>query len=336
MRRATLDTDELASRLGPLLGPGGAPRLEQMPTGMSSLTYLVERAGSAGPEALVVKVAPPGLEPVRNRDVLRQARVLRALAGVPDVAVPEVLFTDEGAPPQVPPLFGMARVAGECFEPLSDDGEVPPPAVVDARARSAATMLAALHAVDLVAVGLGGEPVVPLADEVARWTRLFATVDAELRPPEAVTCGERLAAEQPDPGPPVLLHGDYRLGNAICTDGAVVALIDWEIWTVSDARLDLAWFLLNSDEAKPNARRAGIGMPSRAELLRAYGGVDEVPGLGWFEALVRFKQAAASAAIVKNNRKRPEPDPRQEEVADYIEPLLVQALALLDGRRCDA
>ena len=39
----------------------------------------------------MIKVAPPGLEPVRNRDVLRQARALRALHPVDGVNVPEVL-----------------------------------------------------------------------------------------------------------------------------------------------------------------------------------------------------------------------------------------------------
>jgi len=33
----------------------------------------------------------------------------------------------------------------------------------------------------------------------------------------------------------------------------------------------------------------------------------EVTDMPWFEALVRYKQAAASALIIKNNRKIPQP-----------------------------
>ena len=64
-----------------------------------------------------MKVAPPGLDPVRNRDVLRQARVLTALAEVADVAVPAVWGTEAGTPPGIPPLFVMSYVEGESYEP---------------------------------------------------------------------------------------------------------------------------------------------------------------------------------------------------------------------------
>src|SRR6202000_1381059 len=57
--------------------------LERLPGGISSLTYATTLRGTGEAERrVVVKVAPPGLEPVRNRDVLRQARVMAALEGV--------------------------------------------------------------------------------------------------------------------------------------------------------------------------------------------------------------------------------------------------------------
>jgi len=64
---------------------------------------------------VVVKVAPPGVEPVAHRDVLRQAGILKALARTP-VPVPEVFWEDAARPP----LFVMSRVDGECVEPLFD------------------------------------------------------------------------------------------------------------------------------------------------------------------------------------------------------------------------
>ena len=67
----------------------------------------------ASDRRIVVKVAPPGLAPVRNRDVLRQARLLRALAGVDGVCVPQVLLEDAGSPP----FFVMDFVEGESYEP---------------------------------------------------------------------------------------------------------------------------------------------------------------------------------------------------------------------------
>jgi len=335
MTPATID-DELAARVGPSLRAAfptaGPPALTRMPTGMSSLTYSVAFTDDQGPRRIAVKAAPPGLAPVRNRDVLRQARLLRALADAPGVVVPIVLFEDAGDPPDEPPLFGMTFVEGECFEPLSDEGDPPPPAVVIDRARSATEMLAALHGLDPAEQGLGDEPEIALADEVERWVRLFEAVGDELRPETARPCGERLAAARPEPLPTALVHGDYRLGNIIFDGRRPAAIIDWEIWSRGDPRIDLAWFLLNSDPRKPNATRQGTGMPAVEELAAGYEARRgaPVPDLDWFHALVRFKQAAASAFIVKNNRKRDDPDPRKERILAHIPALLDGAHEHLD------
>jgi aminoglycoside phosphotransferase (APT) family kinase protein len=306
-------------------------RLERIPTGASSLTYVASGAGHGPADRLVLKIAPPGLAPTRNRDVLRQARILRALHGRPGLVVPMVLFEDAGDPPVVPPFFGMEFVSGECFEPLSDPGRPPEPEVVAVRAESAAGMLAALQAVPIDDLGVGDVAPIGLAEEVDRWARLFATVDDELRPAPAAKCERELRDHQPDGLAPVLVHGDYRLGNIIFDGTVPGAIVDWEIWSFGDPRIDVAWFALNSDPTKPNAIRAGVGMPDVRVLVERYEAARgvPVPELGWFHALVRFKQAAASAALVKNNRKVAHPNPRVEGLAPHIRPLLDLALGYL-------
>src|SRR5581483_9524705 len=125
--------------------------LDPLPGGISSLTFAATLgANDDADRRVVVKVAPPGLEPVRNRDVLRQARVMKALHDTPGVRVPDVLFEDAGSPP----FFVMEFVAGEAYEPKWDVSEAPPPpGTVDRRARAAAAMLARLRAAVPEAVG---------------------------------------------------------------------------------------------------------------------------------------------------------------------------------------
>ena len=138
-------------------------RLERLKGGVSSLTFAAELDGAARGEPIVIKLAPPGLEPVRNRDVLRQARVLKALASAPGVRVPAVLFED----PAAPPLFAMDFVAGQSYEPRTDVIEDPPRAeTVTARAHAAARMLARLQDVDPATVAIGDEPALPLGQEL--------------------------------------------------------------------------------------------------------------------------------------------------------------------------
>ena len=76
--------------------------IEPLTGGASSLTFIARLAGAGDVDRVVLKVAPPGLAPVKNRDVLRQALLMRAVHGRPGVPVPEVHFTDAGAPSMTP------------------------------------------------------------------------------------------------------------------------------------------------------------------------------------------------------------------------------------------
>jgi aminoglycoside phosphotransferase (APT) family kinase protein len=283
---------------------------EQLAGGASGLTYRAELVSPAGDGVpVVVKVAPAGLAPVRNRDVLRQARVLRALHGRPGIAVAEVLFDDPGdpGPSDRPPLFATTFVDGESFEPIIDprDGDLPSADVIEGRAVAAARMLAALHAVDPTEAGLDGEPVNGLTDELDRWTASFETVEDELRP-RWLELREALVAGLPDPRRPAVVHGDYRLGNMLCSGDEVQAIIDWEIWALTDPRIDLAWMLMFCHRREqPPAVRDAPGMPDAVTLRRVYEEAAGVPvdAPEWFDAFVRFKQAATIALLVKRRRK---------------------------------
>jgi aminoglycoside phosphotransferase (APT) family kinase protein len=296
--------------------------LAPLPGGTSSLTY---SAVTDADVRVVVKVAPPGLEPVRNRDVLRQARVLTALSGVPGVVVPRVLGSDPGAPPDVPPLFVMSFADGEGYEPRHVERDHRPPAAeVRERATAAARMLAALHAADPVALGIT-DAAVPLEAEVERWRKALDT--CRLTPDAAraeLDCRRRLTASIPAPLRPAVLHGDWRLGNMQCAGPEIRAVIDWEIWSIGDPRLDLAWLRLMSDPAHPTAVAPEAPTLEPDELLAAYGA--PVADLAWFDALVRYKQAAASALLVKNAERRGQVTDRVDRMRGGIPLLLAAAL----------
>ena len=292
-------------------------QVEPMEGGTVSLVY--RAAVTNGPPehpTTVLKVAPPGLPPVRNRDVLRQARCMAALGGRPGVGVPEVLFTDPGQPDDVPPFVATSFVEGECAEPLLEARDNPmPEKIVRGRAFDAVKMLVALHRLEPGQIGLADEPVTTLEDEVMRWTRALDTVADEFRLGYEA-CAEALHRSEPAATGPVVIHGDYRLGNMLAEGPSVRAIIDWEIWSISDPRIDLSWFLFFTEEAghpvAPDAH--GSGMPSDTELLVAYEGSVGTPvvDLEWFHALTRYKEAAAMALIAKHMLRR---DPESEHAA---------------------
>ncbi len=315
--------------------------LDPLPGGISSLTFAATLgANDDADRRVVVKVAPPGLEPVRNRDVLRQARVMAALHGVPGVLVPEVLLRDDGSPP----FFVMAFVPGEAYEPKWDVSEAPPaPAVVDARARAAARMLARLQAVDPAAVGIDDAPLTA-AEEIDRWAALFATAGEDLRVNEP-ELRAALSARVPPRGEapaPRILHGDYRLGNMQFDGSRLAAIIDWEIWSVGDPRTDLAWLMCFTDPVQQRVahrdtanQAAADALPSGAELLAEYmdeAGLAAVPAdLEWFQAFGYYKLGAAMSVLAKRNRRQPQPDPGLELAAQTLAPMLARGLQLLEA-----
>lgn len=281
-----------------------------------------------------VKVAPPGHEPVRNRDVLRQAAVQRFLRDDGSVPVPAVLCSDEGSPPEVPPFFVTEEVTGDCLEPLVDADEPPSATVLTARATDAAITLARLHQVDvrpLAEVDAGDG--VDLVSEVRRWSRIFGTVDDASLAEQGAACGRHLERTAPASLAPALVHGDFRLGNLMCDDTGVRAVLDWEIWSLSDPRIDVAWFLMTlSADGLPSAVRssaAGLLSPDQALAVYETAAARQLTDLEWFSALSRFRAAAAMALNVKHNRRRPQPDPRIESYAARLPQFLDVAAGLI-------
>ncbi|MFE6149890.1 phosphotransferase family protein [Streptomyces sp. NPDC057889] len=320
----SIQETELAHRVASALTgiQPGVPvgELLTLPGGHSGLTYSV----TAGDGRYVVKAVPPGQRAVGRNDVLRQARVLSALAGSP-VPVPGVAAVDEAQPA----WFAMDFAAGEALEPVLDDPEVPP-ATARARMLEIAHVLRRLHETDVDAPGLDAPPPLGAAGELERWSRTLHAVPAELRPGGDELLA-RLTEDVPADLPSVLLHGDFRLGNVLCVEERAVAVVDWEIWSVGDPRIDLGWFLLFADHRNfPDLGRAVTGLPTEDELLAAYlDGAPALPAMDWFRALGRMKMAAIMGHNLRRHREGKHHDPDQERLPPTIAAMISTARDLL-------
>jgi aminoglycoside phosphotransferase (APT) family kinase protein len=199
-------------------------------------------------------------------------------------------------------------------------------------------MLARLQAVDPAAVGIADAPLT-LAEEVERWATLFATAGDDLRGNEA-ELRDALMARTPAEARPRILHGDYRLGNIQFQEERPAAIIDWEIWSVGDPRMDLAWLMAFTEPVQqrvpsrdPANQAAADAMPSAAELLAEYldelGAGPEPADLDWFLAFSYYKLGAAMSVLCKRNRRQPEPDPGLELAARTLTPMLARGLDLV-------
>lgn len=305
--------------------------------GVSSLTYAATVRTTNGPAEMVLKIAPPGLPAVRNRDVLRQARLLHTLQSRALIPLPKILFQDSGEPP----LFGMEFLNGQAYEPQTEDIDDPPsPAVVERRARVAAATLAHLHAATPSELGIADEMVVRMGVELRRWDTLYDSISSQpLR--SFPRLRDDLYARLPADVDPVLVHGDYRVANMIFDGPILRGIIDWEIWSVGDPRIDLAWLLMNAapthrfyEERSPANIAAGQGMPSPSELLGEYraAGGRAYDDMDWFAAFSLFKTAATMAAITARELRKKNPDPTLVVAAASLPDVVERGLTVLhDG-----
>jgi len=304
-----------------LLADCGATLTDFQPLlgGHSGLTY---RATTSTGD-VVIKAVPEGQRSIGRHDMLRQAHILQALAGT-EVPVPRVVVVDEIEPA----WFAMEFVAGESLEPVLDDPAVDPVLAAN-RMRRAAAVLPRLHEVDLATIAGLADPLTP-ADELERWAKTLGAV-----PPELVVGADRLLellrSDIPEPIEPTLVHGDYRLGNIISDGLEPVALIDWEIWSAGDPRVELGWFLVFADGSNfPGVGREVTGLPSAEELVALYTGAGPaLPELNWFDALGRLKMAAIMGHNLRRHREGRHHDPDQEKLPDTINRLIETGTALL-------
>jgi len=313
----------------------GAIDVSPVGEGHSNVTYLATRGGA---EFVLRRPPRPPIPPSAN-DMLREARVLRALQG--QAPVPRVLAVCEDPAVIGAPFYVMERVDGHVVT-----SEVP--AALDSaedRRRMGEQLvdaLVAIHGVDWRAAGLEGfgKPTGYLERQVRRFTGLWEH-NRTREIPAVEHVGRWLAGNMPDSGPATVVHGDFRLGNVMFAPEAparLVAVFDWEMATIGDPLADLGYLCtLWVDRDDPSLGMFELsavtrqdGFPSRAELIARY---EERSGrsmtdIRWYQTLALWK----SVVFMEGNYKRAvsgmTDDPFLEAFGDGVLELAARAEAL--------
>lgn len=217
-------------------GLAGPMRLDRVSGGQSNPTFFV----TYDTRRLVLRKQPPGALLASAHAVDREHRIIAALRGSA-VPVPDALLSCDDRRVVGTPFYVMERLEGRVFH----DCALPGSTAEERRAiyRAMAETMAALHAVDPAARGLGdyGRPQGFYARQVRRWSAQWR--DARTREDEHI---ERLIAWLPDHVPDEprtgIAHGDFRIGNLMFAPAGtgVVALLDWELSTLGPPLSDLA------------------------------------------------------------------------------------------------
>jgi aminoglycoside phosphotransferase (APT) family kinase protein len=287
----------------------GRVEAERIGEGHSNITFLLRR----GDARVVLRRPPRPPLPPSAHDVLREARLLRALEGTP-VRVPRVLAVGDDEVVLGVPFYVMEEVHGSVLasaipEPLDTPAE---------RRRTSEELVDALvevHSVDWLACGLDGygKPTGYLERQLRRFGGLWEhNKTRELEVVEEL--GEWLREHMPKSPESTIVHGDYRLGNVMMADSSpaeLVAIFDWELSTIGDPLADVGYLTVTWVEpddpedtmfANLNAVTRREGFLTREELIARY---EERSGrsmsaLNWYQALALWK----AAVFMEGNYKR--------------------------------
>jgi aminoglycoside phosphotransferase (APT) family kinase protein len=292
----------------------GAGELRATPIGEghSNVTYLIER----GEREVVLRRPPRPPLPPSAHNVLREARLLRALRDTP-ARVPEVLAVGEDEATIGAPFYVMERVEGDAIV-----ASLPPaldtPAERQRIGEELIDALVEIHAVDWRAAGLEdfGKPTGYLERQLRRFGGLWE-LNKTREIPAVEGVGAWLAAHMPDPNPPIpatIVHGDYRLGNtmfALDAPARLTAVLDWEMATIGDPLADIGYLcMMWAERGDPSeGLRAALGNVTRGEgfytreqLIARYEERSRrsVGDVRWYVALALWK----SVVFMEGNYKR--------------------------------
>jgi aminoglycoside phosphotransferase (APT) family kinase protein len=250
----------------------------------------------------VLRRKPPGDLVKGAHDVLREARILSALADT-DVPVARVhgICSDDAVLGTA--FFVMEMVEGRIFwdATFPDVADTDRAAYFDAMSQA----IAALHSVDPVAIGLAdyGRPGNYFARQIARWSKQYlddgdagrdADMDALLAwLPANIPAGDEIA----------IVHGDFRCDNMIFdpVEPRILAVLDWELSTLGHPLADFAYHAMMY--RMPPDIVAGLAgadldrlrIPSEAEYVASYcrrTGRAGMPDYDFYVAFNFFRLAA--------------------------------------------
>ncbi|MCV7314636.1 phosphotransferase family protein [Mycolicibacillus parakoreensis] len=283
------------------LGEGPLNDVAPIPGGTQNVMLRFTRSG----RAYVLRRGPAHLRPRSNTSILRETRVLGALADT-DVPHPRLIAVcDDPAVLGEAVFYLMEPVdgfnAGQGL-PALHAGDA---AIRFAMGMSMAEALARLGAVDHVAAGLAdfGKPDGFLQRQVPRWLaelESYRELPGYPGPdiPGVQRVGTWLQDHRPSSWTPGIMHGDFHAANVLFspTGPEVVAIVDWEMCTIGDPLLDLGWLLAtwpdpNSPPLFAHALAGYDGLATGEDLVERYAAhsIRDLSHLSWYTVLACFK-----------------------------------------------
>jgi len=295
---------------------------------------------SRGDLHCALRIPPPTAPVGRDEGIVREWRIIKALKGsdVPHTPAIEVC-ADASVLGRTFYLMGFV----DGWSPMQTGMTWPAPFDADLNARRGLAFqlvegIALLSLVDWRAKGLDdlGRPEGFHERQVDRWTAFLQRIKGRELPGFEETAAW-LRVHRPIDYIPGLMHGDYQFANVMFRHGApatLAAIVDWEMGTVGDPKLDLGWVLHSwpEDTSGGDGTVGGYvdmtGMPSRTEVLNRYNQVSsrQVDDIDYYCVLAKWKLAI----VLEQGFQRAGEDEKLQSFAPIVLELMQSAAELAE------
>lgn len=312
--------------------------LRQLSGGASCRVYAFELREGGGARTLVLRLDAVGGGTQGTR---REEYALLAAAARAGVTVPTVHLEGGEADGLGGAFFVMDLVPGEALARrlLRDERY--------AAARSALPAqlgreLARVHEIDLADPGLaflagrcpsGDDPRRFARSEVERYLQILDAFSADQPYPLLRLVARWLLARAPRVERPVLVHGDFRVGNVMFDENGLTAVLDWELCHAGDPVEDLGWLCVRTWRFGNDHLAAG-GLCSREDLVRHYEAAGGAPvdraALAWWEVFGNWKWAIICRMQAERHKMGKRLDVELATIGRRVAETEHEILALLD------
>jgi aminoglycoside phosphotransferase (APT) family kinase protein len=272
--------------------------------------------------------------------VVREAQVIESLASSP-VPVPTILAIGDDPDILGAPFFVMSYVDGDVVRRNGlPEALAAQPESHHAVGEGLIDTLVGLHAVEWRSTPLAklSHPEGFLARQVDRWmTQLDSYRSRDLAGVDDVAAW--LATNQPTRGDLTVMHGDYKLDNVLLSrqpPPRVLSVVDFEMTTVGDPLIDLAWALIFWPEEGNLIALAPPGSPngisadqcqSPAALAQRYAAATgrDLTGFDWYQAFSAWKLAIVLEGSYTKYRRGESTNRHHEVFGFVVDQLLLRA-----------
>ena len=304
----------------------GALTVKQYPSGHSNLTFSLQ----ISEQELVLRRPPFGAHIKTAHDMAREYRIFSHLHPVYGKVPRPLLFCEDESVIGVP-FYIMERVSGIILRARPPQGLALTTDVMRDLSIAFVDNLAAIHAVDYVAAGLGdlGKPQGYVARQVCGWTKRYADAKTD-DIPEIERVAAWLAEHLPPESGAAMIHNDYKYDNLVLDPGDlhIRAVLDWEMATIGDPLMDLGtslgyWVEANDSEELRALAFGPTMLPgnlTREEMVERYARVSgrEVAHIQFYYVYALFKIAAIVQQIYNRYKQGYSHDSRFAKLIDAV------------------